>query len=302
MRTVEKCSVGYRRELGLLGVLAIVWGSSFLLIKVALATIPPVTLIAARVSIAALILLIVMRVQRIALPGEWRIWRMLLVQAFFNSIGSWTMLAWGQQYVDSGLAGVLGSTSPIFVVLITALVARHEAVSARRLMGTLVGAVGVVLITGTAVFHGFGQQVFGQLAILLGSVLYACAAIHGTRFSASPATATATAAGTMLWATACLCPLSLILDRPWTLTPSLLSVAAALLLGIVCTGGAMLLYFRLLRSLGSMGVASQSYLRAGVSVVLGMCILGEHVTVQTALGLAAIVLGVAAINTPRSLP
>ena len=112
-------------EFSLLGVLALLWGSSYLLIKLALASIPPFTLIAVRVTIAAVLLLTVVRVRSEHLPRNAATWRGFVVQAFLNSIGAWTVLAWGQQYVDSGLAGVLNSTSPLFVFLLTLLWTRQ---------------------------------------------------------------------------------------------------------------------------------------------------------------------------------
>jgi drug/metabolite transporter (DMT)-like permease len=284
-------------EPALLGLLAILWGSSYLLVKIALATIPPITLIAIRVSIAAVFLLMVVAYQRARLPGDWRAWRMLFVQALVSSIASWTLLAWGQQVVDSSLAGVLNSTSPIFVLLFTWLVTRHEDVTAWRAAGALLGLAGVILIVGLDVLRGLGKGTLGQLAVLASAVLYACAAIHGRRFSSL--TPTVTAAGTMLWASACLVPLSLIVERPWSLQPSLSSIAAAAALGFVCTGIALLIYFRLVSRIGSMGVASQSYLRAGVSVLLGMFVLGERISGVTAAGLLAIITGVVMINIDR---
>jgi drug/metabolite transporter (DMT)-like permease len=280
----------------LLALLALLWGSSYLLIKVAVADIPPITLIAIRVAIAALFLVAVMAVRGESLPRDAGTWRLLLLQAFFNSIGAWTILAWGQQYVDSGLASVLNSTSPIFVFFITLLITRHEAVGTLKLAGAIVGAAGVVMIVGVDVLNGLGQQVAGQLAALSGAFLYACAAINGKRFSALPATVTA--AGTMIWATVWLVPLSLALDRPWTLAPSAKAIGAALILSVLCTGVALLIYFRLVKTLGSMGVASQSYLRAGVGVFLGVALLGERITPVMGLGLVAAVLGVALINMP----
>jgi drug/metabolite transporter (DMT)-like permease len=281
-------------ELVLLGLLALLWGSSYLLVKIALATIPPITLIAVRVSIAALFLVILVACQQARWPRDWTTWRRLLVQALFNSIASWTLLAWGQQSVDSGLAGVLNSTSPIFVLLFTWLVTRHEVVTARKLCGALLGLAGVCLIVGLQALQGLGRQITAQLAILGSAALYACAAVHGRRFSAlAPAV---TAAATMLWAVACLVPLSFILERPWTLEPSARSIVAAAALGILCTGVALLVYFRLVRTVGSLGVASQSYLRAGVSVLLGAVVLGEQLAPATALGLLAIVLGVMMVN------
>ncbi|MBI3525875.1 MAG: EamA family transporter [Betaproteobacteria bacterium] len=283
-------------ELALLGLLAGLWGSSYLLIKIAVATIPPLTLIAMRVSLAAVFLLIVMWYQGVRFPKDWYTWRMFLIQAFFNSIASWTVLAWGQQYVDRGLAGVLNSTSPIFVLFITLLFTRHEAVTAWKLAGAMLGVVGVVMVVGLDALHGTGQQIAGQFAILLSAFLYACAAIYGRRFSLISPTVRAT--GTMIWATVCLGPLSLAVDRPWTLNPSASSIVAAIFLGLFGTGVALLLYFRLVRTIGSMGVASQSYLRAGVSVLLGIFILGEQFTQAIGFGLVTIILGVAVINIP----
>ena len=281
-------------ELALLALLAGLWGSSYLLIKVAVVGIPPVTLIAIRVSLAAVLLIAILRLQHARLPKDSQTRRLLLVQALLGSVVPWTLLAWGQQYIDSGLAGVLNSTSPIFVFLITLLVTRHEAVTPWKLAGALLGVVGVALIMGVDVLRGLGQQVAGQAAVLLSAFLFALAAIHGKHFSSIPPTVTA--AGTMVWSSVCLIPLSLAIDEPWILEPSALSIAAAIALGIFNTGVAMLIYFRLVRTLGSMGVASQSYLRIGVSVLLGVVVLGEQVTPAMGLGLAAIVLGVLAIN------
>lgn len=289
-------SANLRTELPLLALLALLWGSSYLLIKVAVAEIPPVTLIALRVLGAAIFLLLVMGARCERLPRDARTWRMLLVQAVFNSIGAWTVLAWGQQYVESGLASVLNSTSPVFVFLITALVTRHEALNGRKLVGAVLGVLGVALIVGVDVLRGLGDQVAGQLACLVGAVLYAGAAIYGKRFNHISAIATAT--GTMIWASLVLVPLALVLDQSWTLTPSPTALAATVILSIVCTGGALLIYFRLVRTLGSMGVASQSYLRAGIGVVLGVLLLGETFTFPVAAGLCAAIGGVALINWP----
>ena len=143
----------------LLGVLALLWGSSYLFIKIAVADIPPITLIAARVAGAALFLFAVLVLRRRRLPRGIRIWAMLGVQAVFNSIAAWTVLAWGQQYVGAGLASVLNSTSPIFVFLFTALFTRHEALGGRKLAGAVIGLAGVVLIVGVDALSGLGTAV-----------------------------------------------------------------------------------------------------------------------------------------------
>lgn len=104
-------------ELGLLGLMALLWGSSYYFAKIALVDLPPMTLAAYRVAIAAIFLLIVMRIVGDRLPRDGRTWRMLFIQACFNSILSWSILAWGQQHIDVALASVLNSTSPNLCVL-----------------------------------------------------------------------------------------------------------------------------------------------------------------------------------------
>ncbi|SMF72826.1 EamA-like transporter family protein [Tistlia consotensis] len=282
-------------EMLLLGLLALLWGSSYLFIRIAVAEVPPLTLIAARVTIAGLFLSTVMAWRGERLPRGAGVWGRLLLQAFLNSIGAWTVLAWGEQQVESGLASVLNSTSPVFVFLFGCLGAGARG-GWWRLLGAGLGLVGVVLIVGPDVLAGLGRAVAGQLAVLAGAVLYAGAAIHGRRFAGLPATAAAT--GTMLWAAAFLVPASLALERPWSLAPSVTALAALGLLAVPCTGVALLIYFRLIRTLGSLGVASQSYLRAGVGVLLGTWLLGETVPPVVGLGLAAAVAGVALINVP----
>ena len=245
-------------EIGLLAVLALLWGSSYLFIKIAVTDIPPITLIAIRVGIASLFLLAVMLWRGERFPRDGKVLGMLLIQSVLNSLGAWTILAWGQQHVDSGLASVLNSTSPIFVFLITTCLARYERptrLDRLRLVGACLGLAGVVLIVGPGVITGLGQHVGGQLAVLTGAILYAGAAIYGRRFNALPATVTA--ATTMI-------------------------------------------YFRLLRTLGSIGVASQSYLRAGIGVLLGALLLGETINPLAVAGILCALAGVAIINVPRT--
>lgn len=292
----DKSKSGLGLEIALLCLLALLWGSSYLFTKIAVTSIPPITLIAARVLIAALFLCTIMYWQKVQLPRDWHTWRMLFIQAILNSIGAWTILAWGQQFIDVGLASVLNSTSPIFVFFITLGLTRHEATNPLRLFGACLGILGVVLIVGFEVLSGLGQQVAGQIAVLTGALLYAGAAIYGKNFAHLPATVTA--AGTMICASLCLIPLSIVIDKPWTLTFSAPSIMAAAVLGLICTGVALLIYFRLVKTLGSMGVASQSYLRAGVGILLGIIFFAEQFTTIVALGLTCAILGVAAINIP----
>ncbi|MEX2519025.1 MAG: EamA family transporter [Paracoccaceae bacterium] len=288
---------GRAREFALLGLLALLWGSSYLFIGVAVAEIPPLSLISVRIGVAALFLLLMLRLQNVRLPRDSRTWRRLGVQSLLNASLAWTLLAWGQQHIDSGVAAVLNSTSPLFVFLLTLAITRHEAMTPIRLIGALLGVAGVALIVGVEALSGLGENVAGQLAALASAALYAGAAIHGHRLAhLAP---TAAAAGTMLCAFVVVAPAALIIDRPWALTPSPGALGAAGALGLLCTGCALMIYFRLIRTLGSLGVASQAYLRAGLGVMLGVVFLGEQPTPTVLLGLGAALAGVALINWRR---
>jgi drug/metabolite transporter (DMT)-like permease len=127
-------------------------------------------------------------------------------------------------------------------------------------------------------------------------MLYGFAAINGRKFADLPSTVTA--AGVMIFASLVLIPASIIIDQPWTLSPSFKSLTAVIILGTFGTALALLLYFRLINTLGSLGAASQSYLRMGIGVMLGIIILGEQFSLIVGLGLVTAILGVALINIP----
>jgi drug/metabolite transporter (DMT)-like permease len=137
-----------------------------------------------------------------------------------------------------------------------------------------------------------------QAAVLGASLCYALAPIWGQRFSALPPVVTA--AGAMSCAALMLLPAALIVERPWTLAPAPEAVAAVIVLAVLCTAIAMIIYFRLVRTLGALGTSSGSYLRAGFSVALGILFLGESFTWSTLAGMALIVVGVVAVTATRT--
>src|SRR6202790_5103609 len=113
-------------ELALLLLLATLWGASYTFIKLGVATIPPITLIAARTAIAGVLLLAIMRWRGLKMPRDAATWRRFMFQACLNSVIPWTMIAWGERSLDAGLATILNSTSPIFTFFLTLAIARHE--------------------------------------------------------------------------------------------------------------------------------------------------------------------------------
>ena len=287
-------------ELALLFVLATVWGASYTFIKLGVASIPPVTLIAARTLIAGLVLMAVLTWRGRVLPRDPAVWYRFLFQACLNSVVPFTLIAWAERDVDAGLAAILNSTSPIFTFLLTAAMTRHETADGRKLFGVVAGIAGTVTIVGTHALDGLGREVWAQLAIVAATICYAGAAIFGRSFKTLDPMMPA--AGSMLCGAAILIPASLVVDHPWTLTPSPASIGALLALSLVSTALAFVIYFRLVHTLGSIGTTAQAYLRVPIGVGIGALLLGETLEPSAWAGLVCVLAGVVAMTLPARQP
>lgn len=287
-------------ELGLLGLLATLWGASYAFIRVGVETIPPVTLIAARTALAAAALLGVLRWRGIAWPRGADPWRRFLVQACLNSVVPFTLIAWAEQWVEAGIATILNSCSPIFAWLIARATARGEPLAGRKLFGVAAGMIGIVLIVGGQALSGIGREAVAELALVAATICYAGAAVFGRRFDGLDPMLPA--AGSLACGAIVLLPVSLIVDRPWTLAPSLRSMAALLCLSLLSTALALTVYFRLLRTLGSVGTTAQAYLRVPIGVGIGALFLGEALSPDAWIGLVCVIAGVAAMTLPAPAP
>jgi len=283
-------------ELGLLLVLATLWGASYTFIRVAVATIPPITLIAGRTAIAGVLLLVIMHWRGVRMPRDAATWRRFLFQACLNSVIPWTMIAWGERTLDAGLATILNSTSPIFTFFLTLAVSRHEALTSRKLFGVVAGMAGICLIVGMQALAGFGEQLTAQIVTVAAAICYAGAAIFSRGFKGLDPMAPS--AGSLLCGAVVLIPLSLVVDQPWTITPSTNALLALLGLAVFSTAAAFVIYFRLIQTLGSVGTTAQAYLRVPIGVALGVLFLGVHLSPTAWIGLACVVVGVAAMTIP----
>jgi drug/metabolite transporter (DMT)-like permease len=283
-------------ELALLLLLATLWGGSYTFIKLGVATIPPVMLIAARTLIAGLLLLVVMYGRGLRLPKDIATWRRFLFQACLNSVVPWTLIAWGERSLDAGLATILNSTSPIFTFFLTLAITRHETVSLRKLVGVLVGMAGICLMVGVQALTGLGERLAAELVTVIATICYAVGAIFSRGFKGLDPMAPA--AGSLLCGAAILVPVSLVVDRPWTLAPSMSSVLALVALAVFSTALAFVIYFRLIMTLGSVGTTAQAYLRVPIGVALSVAFLGETLTSTAWIGLGCVVIGVAAMTIP----
>ncbi|SET92525.1 Permease of the drug/metabolite transporter (DMT) superfamily [Variovorax sp. OV084] len=283
-------------EWALLALLATCWGASYTFIKIGVATIPPVTLIAARTLIAGLLLLAVLRMRGVKLPKEPAMWWRFALQACLNSVLPFTLIAWAERSVDAGLATILNSTSPIFIFLLGLGLGGSERPTLRRLFGVGAGLAGICLIVGFEALNGLGHSLLAQLGLVAAAVCYGCAAMFGRVFKGLDPMVPA--AGSLLSGTAMLLPASLVIDRPWTLAPSAASMMAVLALAVLSTALAFTIYFRLIKTLGPMSTAAQAYLRVPIGVMIGVVFLGEAPAPTAWAGLACIMAGVIAMTMP----
>jgi drug/metabolite transporter (DMT)-like permease len=210
------------------------------------------------------------------------------------------LIAWGERSVDAGLATILNSTSPIFTFFLTLAVGNQESPSLRKLFGVGAGMGGICLIIGVQAFHSLGEELAAQIAIVVATICYAGAAVFSRGFKGLDPMAPA--AGSLLCGAAILVPASIVVERPWMLSPSTSSILALLALAVFSTAFALVIYFRLIGTLGSVGTTAQAYLRVPIGVALGVLLLGESQSPTAWIGLGCVVVGVAAMTIPVRNP
>lgn len=283
------------RDWALLILLSVLWGGSFFFAEVALVDLPPLTLAWARVALGALALWAVVRALALAVPGDARSWAVLFGMGLLNNVIPFSLIIWGQTRIESGLAAILNGATPLFAVLIAPFFIAEERLTANRLIGIAVGIAGVGVMIGLDALGGIGGSTLGQLAVVAGTLSYACAGVYARRLIRVPALVAA--AGQVTGSTLLLAPLALMVDQPWTLAlPGAATIAAVLGFGIVSTAMAYWLYFTLLASAGPTNLLLVTLLIPVSAVMLGVTLLGERLEPKHALGFALIAAGLAWID------
>jgi drug/metabolite transporter (DMT)-like permease len=273
--------------------LAGLWGASYLFIKVGVdGGFSPGTLMLARAGIAAMVLLAYLAATSgagTALARMRATWRQALVLGALNAAVPFWLVAWGEQYIDSGIAAIAQATVPIFSLLVGLRFLPHERVGPWRIAGVLVGLLGVGLVAGV-VPEGDPWAAAGTLAVVLASLFYASAGIYGQlRLQGTPGPVLAT--GSMVGGALLLVPLAVA--EPPTEAPTAGAVASLLALALLGTALAQLLLFRILALYGARRLSLVTYLMPGFALVYGALVLDEPFRPAALAGLALILLGVA---------
>jgi drug/metabolite transporter (DMT)-like permease len=286
------CAVTWR-QLAMLFVLSAIWGASFLLIKICVATIAPMTLVAARLVLAAALLVVVMRMQGMHLPRTGQPWRGFAVLAVVGLILPFWLITWGEQWISSGLAATVLATNPLMSVLLTTLVLGDERLGLPRMLGLLLGFAGVVVAVGAGLDNN--QALLGYLAVFGAAFCYAISAIYAKRaYAGMPPLVLST--GQMVVASGLALPLAVGLDgvpQAWPPAVALWSLAA---LAFVCTAAAYILFYWLLAEVGATRTSLLTYLVPGFALIYGALLLGEPFTLRIACGLVLVVLGILIVS------
>jgi drug/metabolite transporter (DMT)-like permease len=284
-------------EWGMLLTLSLLWGGSFFFNGIALRELPPLTVVALRVGLAAAILHVVILGTGQRMPGGRKIWGAFLVMGLFNNAIPIGLIVWGQTEIASGLASILNATTPLFGVIVAHALTKDERMTGDRLAGVIVGFLGVVVMIGPAALEGVGANVAAQIAVLAAALSYAFAGVYGRRFKAMRVMPIATATGQVTASTAMMLPLALVVEQPWSLAPPSPTVLAAVLgLAVLSTVVGYILYFRILATAGATNSLLVTFLIPVSAILLGALFLGERLDPRHLAGMALIGLGLAAID------
>ncbi|MFN4276795.1 MAG: DMT family transporter [Ferrovibrio sp.] len=280
----------------LLGVLSLLWGGSFFFIGIAVRELPPLTIVASRVALAALVLLPALHLMGQQLPRERTIWLAFFGMGLLNNVIPFTLIVWGQSQIPSGLASILNATTPISTAIVAHVFTSDEKLTANRMLGVLLGVAGVAVMLGADLLGGLGQNIAAQAACLLATLSYACAGVFGRRFRRMAVPPPVTAGGQLIASTIMLLPLAALVDKPWALAlPGWPVLVALLALAVLSTALAYVIFFRVMAAAGS-NVNLVTLLVPVSAILLGVLVLGETLLPRHLLGFGIIALGLLAID------
>lgn len=286
-----------RAEWILLGSLALIWGSAFLFIKVAVGSFDPFTYVWLRLTIAAVALVVILRLsgRRLALPLA--VWAAVGLLALLNNVVPFLLFGWGQKHIASGLAAILQATTPIFGVITAHFLTADERITPARLIGVVIGFAGVATMIGPQIAGDGGNHLLAQLACLLASLLYALAGILARRFKAMGVAPMELATAQFVAGAILLAPVALTLGQSLTALPtSLAAWGAVALLAIVGSAFAYVLFFRLIETAGATNSMLVTLLVPPIAITLGALVFGEQFGLPQLVGLLLIAAGLAVID------
>lgn len=276
--------------------LGLIWGSSFAWIKIAVAELPPATLVAWRMTLGAIGMVALLLAIRVPWPRVGRAWLPLAVMGAINAAVPIFLISWGEQFVDSGTAAVLNSLVPIFSLILAGLVLRTEPVTLLRVGGLVLGFIGAALLAGREFeLRTDSSGLIGALAVVLAAVSYAAGASYA-RYRIRSTHRYLVAAGTLAFAAIYMWGLALVTDGGVILPVQIDTIVAVLWLGILGSFVAYLLFFFLIEHLGATMASMVTYMFPVIGVAIGVVALGERMDASLLIGTALVVVGIIIVS------
>jgi drug/metabolite transporter (DMT)-like permease len=289
------------KDWGMLAALVALWGSNFMFIKLGVAEVPPATLVATRLVIGAVILVAVVRALGYTFPSIGRAWLPYVVLAVVGNCMPFWFITWGQTSIDSALAGILMAIMPLTTLLLAHFFVAGEHMTRNRVLGFLLGFVGIVVLMGPAALAGLGGapiEMLAQLSVLAGALCYAAngviirVTLRGDVMVASAAIIAIAAVVSV--------PVALAVDQPWQLDPGWTAISILFWIGIGPTAVATLVHLKFIASAGPTFMSLINYCIPVVALLIGVALLGEEPGANAYSGLLLILAGIGLSQLRRS--
>lgn len=280
------------REYALLVLLALMWGSSFTFIKIGVHAYSPLVVACGRLSFAALVLWCFALIRKSDMPKGRRAWISTFMVALIGNAIPFFLISFGETKVDAGLAAILMSTVPLTTVVLAHFFTHDEKLSSGKVVGVILGTIGVIVLVGPETLSGLGGEFLFQLAILVAAVGYAISSLVARNLRDQPRIGST--AVILTFAALILMPFTMFIDQPWKMDWNLQAALSIMYLGMFPTGIAMFLILQIIAVAGASFLVFNNYLVPAVGVVISFIVLGEVPQPNALIALAIILGGIGA--------
>jgi len=275
--------------------LGLIWSSSFLWIKIGVQEIGPMALVAFRMLFGALTAILIATVQKVKWPRDWKTWGIFAILGPTSLAIPIFFISWGEQTIDSAVASILNATVPLFTIVIAHFWLHDDKMTVQKVLGLLVGFAGVAVLLSEDLLTSSHSSALGQAAVILAAFFYAWSAVFA-RKATQHVNEVARGAAPLITAAIFMWLIGPITEKPFLIPTLPLTWIAALWLGILGSGLAMIMFYYLIHEVGPTRASLVTYLFPLGGVILGVIFLNEHLSWQLALGAALIISSIVVVN------
>lgn len=275
--------------------LGLIWSSSFLWIKIGVQEIGPMALVAFRMLFGAITAVAIAAYQRVQWPRDWKTWGIFAILGPTSLAIPIFFISWGEQTIDSAVASILNATVPLFTIVIAHFWLHDDKMTIQKVLGLLVGFAGVVVLLSEDLLASSQSSVVGQAAVILASLFYAGSAVYA-RKATQHVEPLARGSAPLITAAIFMWLVGPFTEKPFLFPTLSLTWTAALWLGILGSGLAMIMFYYLIHEIGPTRATLVTYIFPLGGVILGVIFLGEHLSWQLAVGAALIISSIVVVN------